>query len=385
MAPKPNIHKRIALSFGGFFLLLMASTSFLGAAEPVITVPPTQVYAKGNLTLTGSITADCFCTVKATLRLVEDSGKPYDPKVVDAALELNEHGQFTHTLSLVNDEKDSAIGITAEVSPRFWFGSQKTGKASITVKPQETPIELVDAPTEWKDREIIFTLKLLSGSSVDLKGGLATVLSSEQYPFKAEWADIPGSTDSRKLVTLKGAFDTDYNQEFEGFKFTVKAKGYKTHEETIRVNNQNYDAKRVAADKEASQREMKLLTMEQFNYGDDIQVAVSRNIPKSRTVGYRYVLNPDTSHFIRILVSVKNASLGEIHVNPNYITLRDSTGYTYNPDEATYGLNYLDAIDLQPGGATSGWLAFIVPKDEKELTLIYSSFDGTITKKIYVQ
>lgn len=84
-------------------------------------------------------------------------------------------------------------------------------------------------------------------------------------------------------------------------------------------------------------------------------------------------------------MSVKNASLGEIHVNPNYITLRDSTGYTYNPDDATYGLNYLDAIDLQPGGATSGWLAFIIPKDEKELTLIYNSFDGTITKKIYVQ
>lgn len=364
-----NPYKALTISLGAIILIVIVPNAMLSSSVPIISTSNIREYHGNELTLTGSVIADCYCIVKA--------------KMGDAELKLDEQGQFVHTVSLAESEKESALSITAEASPRFWIGSAKKAEAKITAQPQETPIEFVDAPKEWKGKEITFTIKLLSGSSIDLRGGLAIILDSEEYPFKAEWSNVSGSKDM-KLVTLKGAFDSAYNSEFENFKFTVKAKGYKTHEETIKVSNQNYDAKRVAADKEASQREMKLLTMEQYNLGDDIQIAVSRNIPKSRTVGYRYVLNPDTSHFIRILVSVKNASLGEIHVNPNYITLRDSTGYTYNPDEATYGLNYLDAIDLQPGGATSGWLAFIVPKDEKELTLIYSSFDGTITKKIYV-
>lgn len=365
-----NPYKALTISLGAIIFVFIIPNAVLSSATPIITVPSIREYHGNELTLIGSVVADCHCIVKAWMG--------------DTELQLDAQGNFMQTVSMTQDEQESALTITAEATPRFWVGSARNAEAKVTAQPQETPIEFVDAPTEWKGREITFTLKLLSGSSIDLRGGLAIVLDSEKYPFKAEWSDISGSKDM-KIVTLKGAFDSAYNSEFENFKFTVKAKGYKMHEETIKVSNQNYDAKRVEADKEASQREMKLLTMEQFNYGDDIQIAVSRNIPKSRTVGYRYVNNPETAHFIRILVSVKNASLGEIHVNPNYITLRDSTGYTYNPDEATYSLNYLDAIDLQPGGATSGWLAFIVPKDEKELTLIYSSFDGTITKKIYVQ
>ncbi|MDD5075349.1 MAG: DUF4352 domain-containing protein [Candidatus Peribacteraceae bacterium] len=367
-----NPFKVLAIILGAV-IVLFAFLRIFGASEPVITMPTEYAYANGTLTLSGSVAVRCpFCTVKVWAGATE--------------METDENGLFRGTVPMTEDEKDSTLSITAEAFSRLWGGSGKKAEFSVTVHPQESPVELVDVPTEWKSKEITFKIKVLSGSSIDLKGGIAMVLSSEKYPFKAEWTNVPGSTDGMKLVTLRGAFGTDYDQEFEGYKLTVKANGYKTHEEKFQVNNMNYDAEKVAKDKEWSAREMKLLTMEQFDYGDAIMIAVSRNMPKSRTLGYRYVTDPNYAQFVRMRITVKNTTSEEIHVNPNYVTIMGSNGVTYNPDEATYGLSgYLDAINLQPGGSTSGWLAFILPKEEKEPTLIYSSLDGTVRKKLYVQ
>ena len=94
--------------------------------------------------------------------------------------------------------------------------------------------------------------------------------------------------------------------------------------------------------------------------------------------------DPQNTWFLRIGVAVANYSNSSIHVNPNFITLI-CNGRTFNPDIQTYSMNnYFDAIDLQPGTYTAGWLLFLVPKNDS-YTLVYEGmFDTTVKKEIIV-
>lgn len=94
--------------------------------------------------------------------------------------------------------------------------------------------------------------------------------------------------------------------------------------------------------------------------------------------------DPENTCFLLVGVGVYNASSSTLHVNPNYVTLI-CNNQVFNPDINTYSMdNYLDAIDLQPGTYTTGWLLFLVPKAEA-YTLIYEGmFDTTISKEIII-
>jgi len=94
--------------------------------------------------------------------------------------------------------------------------------------------------------------------------------------------------------------------------------------------------------------------------------------------------DPKSTCFLLVGVGVYNGSNSTLHANPNYVTLI-CNNQVFNPDLKTYSLdNYLDAVDLQPGTYTTGWLVFIVPKAET-YTLIYEGlFDSAVKKEIVV-
>lgn len=147
-------------------------------------------------------------------------------------------------------------------------------------------------------------------------------------------------------------------------------------------------AKREAEAKEAARKQSIADSMRRYEGNGAIQIAIATNgIQKSRTIGYYYVNDPANFQYIRIPVFAKNVGLTTEHVNSLYFSIIDSSGRTYNVDTATYSMgNGFEATNLQPGTNKDGWLAFIVPKSEEELTLVYSDgFSGVIRKEIIVQ
>lgn len=94
--------------------------------------------------------------------------------------------------------------------------------------------------------------------------------------------------------------------------------------------------------------------------------------------------DPNNTWFLLVGVGVVNASQSTLHVNPNYATLI-CNNQAFNPDINTYSMNnYLDAIDLQPGTYTTGWLLFLVPKAETYTLFYEGMFDKTVKKEIIV-
>jgi len=88
------------------------------------------------------------------------------------------------------------------------------------------------------------------------------------------------------------------------------------------------------------------------------------------------------NRFVKVCAAVSNRGAEITHVNPNDFTLETPDGFTVSHDTSTYSLsNYFDAVNLRPGGQTSGWLIFYLPK-EREYTLNYQGFSGTAQKRI---
>jgi tetratricopeptide (TPR) repeat protein len=94
--------------------------------------------------------------------------------------------------------------------------------------------------------------------------------------------------------------------------------------------------------------------------------------------------DPESTWFLIIGVGVANYSKSTIHVNPNFVTLICGNRI-FNPDINTYSMNnYLDAINVQPGTYTAGWLLFLVPK-ANTYTLVYEDmWDKTVKKELVV-
>lgn len=88
--------------------------------------------------------------------------------------------------------------------------------------------------------------------------------------------------------------------------------------------------------------------------------------------------------FVLVGISVKNFGKDTEYVNPNDFTLSTPGGYTVSHDVATYSLgNYFDAVNLPPGGSTSGWLIFVAPKEDYYV-LNYESWGNKAAKKVYL-
>lgn len=116
-------------------------------------------------------------------------------------------------------------------------------------------------------------------------------------------------------------------------------------------------------------------------YGGDgaVQIALG-NVELHRSTEL-HTANGDST-YVYVYVSAKNDGDDTIHVNPNDFTLADSNGNTASHYSDTYSLsNYFDAVDLRPGQKTSGWLIFLMLKDDR-YSLGYQGFGGSAEKAV---
>lgn len=96
-------------------------------------------------------------------------------------------------------------------------------------------------------------------------------------------------------------------------------------------------------------------------------------------------LSPD-EQFLIVDFSIFNKGIEDgFEFNPNLILLEDSEGYSYSYSWDSSQLSKywggLTGVTVEYNTKKSGELAFVVPKSEKEFTLIVKSFTGTEGKK----
>jgi hypothetical protein len=83
------------------------------------------------------------------------------------------------------------------------------------------------------------------------------------------------------------------------------------------------------------------------------------------------------SKFILVGVGVANIGTNALSVNPLNFTLVSTDGGSVALDNNTFALgNYLNAIDIQPGTHTNGWIAFLVTKDFIPGRLVWQEIFG---------
>lgn len=93
---------------------------------------------------------------------------------------------------------------------------------------------------------------------------------------------------------------------------------------------------------------------------------------RTGSIGYRVV----NAGFRWLIVQVAVKGETQTSYNPLYFKVRDSRGMEYASDlSATVSLTgYLQSGSLSPGEQVSGYIAFGVPANDNDLTLIYQPF-----------
>jgi hypothetical protein len=109
------------------------------------------------------------------------------------------------------------------------------------------------------------------------------------------------------------------------------------------------------------------------NSGDN--VAISFELEYQRCISYWCA--EAGGKFILVGVAVNNIGYKQVHVNPLNFTLVSTDGATVAHDSSTYALgNYLDAVDIEPGTYTNGWIAFLTNKDFIPGRLVWNEIFG---------
>lgn len=349
-------------------LLLVARGAYgmFTASSPVITLNDKYDFSGSSVNVTGQVKADCRCTVQATLN--------------DKPLSLQEDGTFTFSLPIDVAENTGKIQVKAEAKPLRISSTVKEATADSTYNRQPTNIDVVDAPQDWGSAKLTLVLHGQPNASVTVK----------------ESPNVKVTLDGDGNGNTVLPFSLAYNAETNSYTVTAKADGYADGEITLKVKNLKYDEKKVAADREKEQKRLAaaaekkrvqylIENMQHYEGSGDVQVSVDRETTRSNCLSYSCVNDAKNASFVQIGVAVRNEGGRVIHVNPNHITIQDSDGRTYTHESETYSLgNYFNAVNLQPGSYTDGWLAFILPRANKEFILIYASSNGLVPKKIYV-
>jgi len=337
---------------------------FATQAAAIVAVDKLE-FSGGSVEIAGSVEEGCRCDTHV---LVND---------VEVAI-ADDHS-FKASIPVSKDVHTGMAMIVAKTTGGLLSKSTMESTLEVSYQRKTASIEVTNSPLENGEAKYALTLKGIPNSVVSSKEGSKTTL------------------DAQGNGTISVAFDTAYNLQKTPIALTITADGYMNGTSTIEVKNLKYDAKRVAADQEkeakriaAENEKIRIQAlidqMNTYATDDDVGVAVYEDMMKSNCVSYSCVNDPKNYTYLRLAINVKNFGSDVIHVNPLYVTIQDSSGRAYTTESATYSLsNYLDAVNLQPGSYTDGWLAFIVPKSDHELTLIYASTDGSVSKRIYVK
>jgi hypothetical protein len=351
-------HWKIVTPIAAVFFLIVAVRAYNAPQAAAIELSDKYEFTGDRVEIAGKASASCPCTLELFV-----NGNPVQV----------EDGAFKTTIDVPNGTDTGKVEIATRVT-----GGRFNPKSAFQRKI--APIDVTNTVLETGDTKFELQLRGLPTSTVTVKG-------------KDEQTVTLSESGSGSILM---AFDTVYNAQTNKYTLTVKANGYANGTKEMEVKNLKYDEKRVAVDHEKEQKrlaaeaEKKRIQdlkdgMQQYEGNGDIQIAVHKDTLKSNCLSYSCVNSPKDYAYVRVGVFVKNVGNNVIHANPNHITIMDAQGRAYTHESATYSLgNYFDAVNLQPGSYTDGALAFILPRDQQDLTLIYASSDGTVAKKIYV-
>lgn len=358
--------------------------NYFTPVKPVITANlPTQFSTEKTMTLTGSILASCPCTVIATIN--------------DRSLELDEHGNFSYDLTLPAAGNSVDVTIVAKATGTFWNTSSEMSAKNHSLWRSEIPLTLVEPKKENDTEKYSLQITTAPNADITISGYFTQEVANPSLSPAME--EIKATSNDNGTATVELPFDNAYMTTQAKYKVTVAKESFKKQEKELFVKNTQYDPSRVAeAKKEAARIEAEkieanriqdlIASMNYFDGEGAVEIAVGTNgFKKSKSLGYYTVNNPNEFEYVGIPIIVKNAGIMEEHINPLYFTIQDKNGRTYNFDEATYSTGgRLEATNLQAGAKTDGWLTFILPKSEKEFTLVYSNGLGdTARKKLYIK
>lgn len=336
------------------------------------------------LSFTGSVIAECNCELNLTINEEE--------------IALNEDGSFEYTLPVTETENEKKVSIHAQTRGVFWDNSKQTNIRTETIRRASTPIDL-EAPSESSSDNNVIVVNTVPDTEVTITGYYhRDIENKEKSP---EVSAVTGKADASGKAELAVPFESSAYTTKATYRIKATAPQYQLREQVFTIANSNYNedavvkeqerqriaqeeaAKREAEAKEAARKKTIADEMGKYEGSGFIQIAIATNgIQKSRSIGYYSVSDPNKHQFIKVPIVVRNIGYTSDHVNPLYFTIVDSNGRTYNTDSSTYALGgYLEATTLQADTRTDGWLAFIVPKSEQELTLVYSDGFGEVIRK----
>jgi hypothetical protein len=142
------------------------------------------------------------------------------------------------------------------------------------------------------------------------------------------------------------------------------------------------DLTEVADVNDCKTEEQKIIDASNYNL-----VITINKVKIARSIGdYSLESLSSDEQFLIVDFSIFNKRLEDgFEFNPNLILLEDSEGYSYSyswdsPQLSKYW-GGMTGVTVEYNTKKSGELAFVVPKSEKEFTLIVKSFTGTEGKK----
>lgn len=344
---------------------------------------PKNFSSEKTLSLTGSVLAECNCELNLTVE-----GEKVD---------VTPEGTFEYSIP-VGQESERKVTVQAQTKGIFWDSSTQTNIVTETIRRANAPIK-VEAPSDSSEKSNNISLQTIPAAKIKVTGYYNREVETKSNSPVMDPISI--EADSSGNATLSLPFENSAITKSSTYRVRIEAPDYIASESVFTISNKLYDSSQVekekeklrlaeearvkqeAEAKEATRKKTIADEMGKYEGSGFIQIAIATNgIQKSRSIGYYSVSDSNKHQFIKVPVVVRNVGYTSEHVNPLYFTIVDSSGRTYNTDSATYSLGgNLEATTLQADTRTDGWLAFIVPKSEQELTLVYSDGFGEIIKK----
>ena len=362
-APFMRKHWKILTPAFAVLVLIFAFQSVFATRAAAVAVGDKVEFVGDSVEIAGSVKMNCRCDVHVWVN--------------DKEVPVADDHSFKALIPVTKDINTGKATILAKTTGGFMSKSTLESTVEVNYQRKTATVEATNSPLENGEKKYTLTLKGVPNAIVTSKEGSKAIL------------------DAQGNGTISVAFDTTYNLQKTPIALTVSADGYMNGTSTVEVKNLKYDEKRVTADKAkedqriAAENEKKRIQgiIDDMNFysGDgNVRIAVHPETRRSRCLSYS--CGNGGAGFIVLSLSAKNFGNREAYVNPNDFTLRDSSGRMYTYESETYSLGRpFDGVSLQPDSFTAGALAFLVPNDEHEFTVIYSGWGGDATKNIYVR
>jgi hypothetical protein len=373
-----NFFKKHLYLIIGFFLslcLLLGIWFYYSPVDPIIKITSNDSFIGNKALIEGQIVANCNCFRKVFYNNKE--------------LQLTQDGGFKIEIDTDAKQDELSYQIDASTKGKWLNFISKSSFYNSKLKRTPAKLDFTTPILEWGEKNLDLSLNGIENSNI-----VITAISIKNKPDGRNESEITKKdsvTNETGILTVNIPFDINYDTQEVKYLIKSNKEGYSDYEFSFNIKNTKYDSERVLKEKtqwEEEQRIQKIIDeMNIYSGNGGLRVAVlPSEIKKSRTIDYYYVLDPANYQYVSIPVSIQNSGTESYLVSANYVSIIDKSGNTYSIETPTYSYtNYLNASSLQPSANTVGWVVFILPKAEKEFTLVYDDYSHVVKKDIYIK